>query len=497
MNNDPSRHMQYQPRWSALGLVPVIVGILWLVTGWPAGWLPGLIASVPGVVLTGAGAALLLWPGDRQVTHWLTLGSALGVVLSIVVGWYFGAGMLLVLLIGDIICLLLGGYMALRQDAIPTAVASPRITLSLVLKTTLDEGMLAFFMLTADIPRGHIAQRDRMELDQLKELADHHDWGNHPEALYSTPPVPAPVDRERVIYEGKAFDWITFASEYEPPEGVPGAGRWCEQQANRDVYARVFCHSDKPRPWLMCIHGYQMGTPGLDLSLFDVQHLHHDLGLNLIMPILPLHGPRRAARISGGRFLDGPVADLFHAQAQSLWDLRRCLAWVRDSYTVDSIGVLGYSLGGYNAAVLAALEPDLACTIAGIPMTDIPATLWRHLPLAHLRYLEACGVEQQWVSDIMAPLSPLHLQPQVPHDRRFIVAATGDQLVPAEQPLALWQHWDKPAMQWYQGTHLSVRYERNVSSFVQQALRDSGLVGANASTPANDGMNPHRVSEAV
>ena len=31
---------------------------------------------------------------------------------------------------------------------------------------------------------------------------------------------------------------------------------------------------------------------------------------------------------------------------------------------------------------------------AGIPLTDIPAALWRHMPGLHLRYMEAQGVSQ-------------------------------------------------------------------------------------------------------
>jgi hypothetical protein len=76
----------------------------------------------------------------------------------------------------------------------------------------------------------------------------------------------------------------------------------------------------------------------------------------------------------------------------------------------------------------------------------------------------------------MAPVSPLHLPPAVPHERRYIFAATADRLVDPEQPLRLWEHWGRPAMHWYHGSHLSVRQEAELLPFVEDALRRHGLI---------------------
>src|SRR5699024_4377161 len=125
--------------------------------------------------------------------------------------------------------------------------------------------------------------------------------------------------------------------------------------------------------------------------------LHQGLGLNLMMPILPLHGVRRQTWLTGGLFLDDPLLNLFHGQAQALLDLRCSIAWIRQHDPEACIGVLGFSLGGYHAALLAAHEPELQCVIAGIPMTDITATLWGHIPIAHRHYLEENGLDAKTV----------------------------------------------------------------------------------------------------
>lgn len=471
MANGQLRHMRQQPRWALTALVPIAVGILWFVYGWDYGLSAGIVASIPGAVMCGAGASQLLWPGARHSNYYLALCSAGSVPLALAMAWILGIDMAVLLMLGGLLCSLVAGYWALSQDAISNDVPAPDIDLSMATKAALDEGFLGFFIACSSVPRGQTVVRDREELERLEALSKSHNWTQDPELLHRAPDAPQQVALERAMQRGHAFDWIAFDSDYTPPEDVPGGARWLEQHANRRMYARVFRHTDGPRPWLMCLHGYRMGTPMADFSLFDIERLHKELGLNVIMPILPLHGIRRHGRLSGSGFLDGRMMQMFHAEVQTLWDIRRCLAWLRAEYDADDVGVLGYSLGGYNAALLAALEADLACVIAGIPLSDIPATLWRNIAIADQRYMQANGLSLDWLDHIMKPISPLHWQARVPHERRYIFAATGDQIVSPDQPEALWRHWEQPTMYWYQGTHMSVRREPSAAAFVDRALR--------------------------
>lgn len=471
MDNDTGHYMRRQPRWSLAGIVPVVFGMLWLLGGWDEGVVAGVLASLPGLILIGAGVSLVLWPGDRHVNYYLALCAAASVVWALLLVWVFDPVFTLLLMIGGLACCLVSGRLALQQAALPSGVPVPRDDLKLVTKVALDEGFLAFFVACSRIPRGSAVSRDLAHLEALETFGAERNWTQEPQRLHRQPPAPEQVTLERVRRGGQRFDWLSFASAYAPPDGLPGARRWLEQSANARMYARVFEHPDAPRPWLLCLHGYRMGTAMADFSLFNIRHLHVDLGFNLLMPILPLHGVRREARLSGGGFMDGALLRMFHAEVQALWDVRRCLAWLRQERGSETIGVLGYSLGGYNAALLAAIEPTLACVIAGIPLTDIPAVLWRNLPAMDRRYMEACGLSRAWVSRVMAPVSPLHWTPRIAPERRFIFAASADQIVPPEQPLALWRHWDEPAMYWYAGSHISVRHEPGAAAFVDEALR--------------------------
>lgn len=46
--------------------------------------------------------------------------------------------------------------------------------------------------------------------------------------------------------------------------------------ANNREYALLLRHP-QPRPWLVCVHGTEMGRAALDLALFRAWRLHEDL----------------------------------------------------------------------------------------------------------------------------------------------------------------------------------------------------------------------------
>ena len=65
----------------------------------------------------------------------------------------------------------------------------------------------------------------------------------------------------------------------------------------------------------------------------------------------------------------------------------------------------------------------------------------------------------------------------MPLEGRFIYAGLADRLVhPRHQVSRLYQHWGRPRIEWYPGGHTGFFRSRPVQDFVEQALRDSGLV---------------------
>ncbi len=226
--------------------------------------------------------------------------------------------------------------------------------------------------------------------------------------------------------------------------------------------------------------GAEMGRAALDLMLFRAWHLHQDLGLNVVMPVLPMHGPRGRGLPRNAAFPGEDVMDDVHATAQAVWDIRRLLSWIRLQQPASQVGMYSISLGGYVTSLVASLEQGLTCAILGVPVADLIGLLGRHAGFSgdDPRRLTVARAEP-----IGRMVSALSLSPQVPMQGRFIYAGIADRVVhPREQAVRLWEHWGKPEIIWYQGGHTGFFESRPVQHFIDAALTQSGLLDGSDAT---------------
>jgi hypothetical protein len=220
-----------------------------------------------------------------------------------------------------------------------------------------------------------------------------------------------------------------------------------------------------------------MGTLNKSLLRFQPEYLHEELGLNLIMPVLPMHGPRDpSGLISGERTLSGDVIDTLHTGAQAIWDLRRIVWWLRQSEDAPTIGALGHSLGGYAVSLLASLEEDLDCVVAGNPAVDPSHLFWANAPAIATHSLSAEGIREETIRALLRPVSPLALEPKVPHEHRAIFAGVVDRVVPPVQAHNLWRHWNEPRIGWYQGAHQRFIRSSEGREVLEETLRAAGML---------------------
>ena len=476
---------EQRPIWRREPLWLIAAGLVWLEFGTRHGGLPLVLASVPGLLMLGAGVSSWLWPGDPRERHFGAAGAILGVVVGLLFSWsWAGFAGALGLVAASLLAGGAVGYLTLRVQADEEDVPDPGRALRTAFEVTLDEAILAQMTLSAPA-RALKTDGERVVAEVHEALALYRDrgWLEKPSSYHRTPPPLEQVDLRPDRVRGLAYEHLRFESGYEPNDGEPGRDRYLSYVPPRTAHAWVMRRDGVPgpagtaeRPWLVCIHGYQMGMPLVDFTAFRPEWLQKKLGLNLILPVLPLHGPRKIRRVSGDGMLSGDLLDTVHALAQTAWDLRRIVSWVR-AQGATRIGVFGLSLGGYSTALLAAFERDLACAIAGIPATDFARLSWRHGPPDSLRVAEELGVGLNETTDLKKVISPLVLEPQIPHERRYIFGGSADQLVPPDLVRDLWRHWDQPAMHWYPGGHCTFGMHGPVRRFIEDALRSSEMVG--------------------
>lgn len=333
-------------------------------------------------------------------------------------------------------------------------------------------------MLTMARRRG--SHRPEQELDRIEDeigvAVDHYrglGWFDEPALAYPQPPAPEEWLLETGHRAGPFhYDHIRFESGYQPTPGDPAAQRWHSLFPNNTVSAWVMHHPGPPRPVVVCLHGTGMGRPLGDLGLFRANWLFHKLGVDVVLPVLPLHGPRAVPHF---HFPSEDVLHNFQGTLQSVWDVRRILAHLREERGAEHIAVHGVSLGGFIAGLIGDLEPDLGAVILGAPVAELGALIAWHKP-GPVNEHEARNLRLSHQLDKI--ISPLALPAAVPLERRFIYAGVVDKMVHHRYHGGrIWEHWDHPEALWYDGGHASLGYDRSVARYIRKALLTSGVIG--------------------
>jgi pimeloyl-ACP methyl ester carboxylesterase len=362
----------------------------------------------------------------------------------------------------------------MARASVDDTVVPARPSAGLAFQAYLDALLLAMFRHPGLLPKGDDYADAGARVAAFRELSIRRGWHDTPSAYHRDPPPPDDLAARSVARPGLSYEHLTFTSGWEPDPDETGRDRWLSHTANRTAHAWMARAPGRDSgSWLVCAHGFGMGTnPVVDVRAFRGPHLLHR-GINVVVPVLPLHGLRTSGRVRGEDLMTINMVDSVHGMAQAVWDVRRLIRWLRVEHDAHRVGVIGYSLGGLVAALVAALEDDLACVIAGIPVVDLPSLFRRHMPAGVARRAIASGALGSSADDAHRVVSPLAMECRVPLGRRFIFAGLADRMSTFGQARRLWLHWDRPALATYPGGHLGFFWSTEVKRFVDHALAGS------------------------
>ena len=371
-------------------------------------------------------------------------------------------------------------WSAFRRTSRYSEVPPLEPSFSLLGEALLDQTFSLSTAVMTGVPLPDAMRRSMRDARAATGFYQQHGWLGDPAGYHQTPP---PVEDAQLFDEsGRAgvrrSSWkrLVFESGFAPHPGEPGREDYLSHDKNGRVHAYVLEH-DEPRPWVVGVHGFAMGSPATNFVGFNAQHLHEELGLNVVMPVLPLHGPRTVARFSGAELLNANFMRMVHLFAHATWDVRRVLSWVRTRSDIPP-ALYGISLGGYVSALVAGFESELSCVIAGIPAVDFANLARDNEPWQMQRYGEDLRTDWDLVRTVMHVVSPLALEPRVPVDRRFIYAGIADRVVRPDQPRALWRHWGCPEIHWFSGGHVLGVMDQSSNDFIVRCLSQTSLRNA-------------------
>ncbi|MBW2270000.1 MAG: hypothetical protein JRH16_15640 [Deltaproteobacteria bacterium] len=372
----------------------------------------------------------------------------------------FGCALLLLGRIGSA-CAVVGAGLAVALTAtrlsiglgVPAAPGLPQgFDLRLHAGIATDEALRLLLesrtLLRAPVVYADIAAEARIAADRNAAEG----WQARPERAHAIPP---PLEKfrceDRHLLGVGDVELLRFASEFEPldPE-VRDA--YLAVAANRTAQAVLLRHSGAPRPTLIYCHGYGLGQPWLAARMAGARRLHAELGLDVALFTLPLHAARASGVRSGAGVLDGHPLWTNAALDQAVWDLRRLTGYLRGAGS-PCVGVFGSSLGGTVAAVFASVDERLASVIAMNAPARLDALFWRQLLPGESAAARAAGLSTHLLAQAWSRHAPLRMRPRVAHERRLVIGGLADRVVEPEQTRELWEHWGRPAMHSYPGTH--------------------------------------------
>jgi len=367
---------------------------------------------------------------------------------------------------------------ALLRGEVSESLPAPHLSLGLAAQVAMDEALLAMAMAPNRFPLPGDYARVAEELARAEAMFTARGWVDRPATYHRAPPPLADADitRSHGWALGQGYERVSWESGFAPHRGEPGADRWTAFGPSATATAAVLRHADASRPWVIGVHGFCMGFPFMDFPGLHAPRIHHELGMNVALPVLPLHGARRVTRVSGEPFLSFDLMNAVHGLTQAVWDIRRLISWIR-SQGATSISLFGVSLGGYTVALLAGLEPGIDGVVAGIPVADFPGLFHAHSP----RHIRVRAIEHRIMGGtaetVYRVVSPLCFDPLVAPDRRYIFAGYGDRLATPGQARRLAQHWGDPRVSWYSGNHVGYMWSGQVTAFVEASLAEAAGVG--------------------
>jgi len=449
------------PRFAASLLIGIGATLLLLA---PVSWL----APALGAWQLAVGFALLRRPAPAAAS-WAVVGGGLAVVLGLglALAGELGAGFVAGAL--GAASAFVGAQLSLASH--PGVLPAPH-SLRTSLAVATDESMKWVWHATSFVSR---PPAPATWIEAVRAAAERNREGGvlgDPARAHPAPPALDTCELRRIELAGlPAADLLRFESGFVPrdPE-IRDA--YLSLERNRTARAVLWRHGRERRPTLLVIHGYGMGRPVLDARAFEVPWLHRTLGLDVVLVTLPLHGARAAGRRSGAGFLDGHPLFTNAGFDQAVWDLRRIADFLRRD-GAPALGIFGMSLGGYTAALLASLERGLACAVPYVPAVSLPKLIGAGFSPEQQRLREALGCDDALLSAAWASHEPLRHRPLVAPPGRLILAGACDRICSPDQARALWEHWERPSIHWFEGSHLAHFGRRAVRERLGVHLRET------------------------
>ncbi|MGH9868738.1 MAG: alpha/beta hydrolase family protein [Candidatus Polarisedimenticolia bacterium] len=278
-----------------------------------------------------------------------------------------------------------------------------------------------------------------------------------------------PDVRRETPRAGRLADVIPFSfPSPRPIEGYPYA------ETNTVCGFLHLCRGRPGAPAIVLSHGWAHDDHRTVERIFVEPLL--EAGFSVAVVAHPFHFDRTpAGTYSGELMVTGDVVLTAEAFRQGVADLSAAVSWLRDEGL--NVGVMGYSLGGYLAALVACVRDDLGAVVIGAAGDSVVSPILDTRLGVNVREdLSQSGMHaRDRLETAWGIISPGRLAPRVPRERILMVAGEWDRIMLPSSVQRLQEAWGRPELRWEPQGHYTLlavpgRLVRRSLPFLQQTM---------------------------
>jgi pimeloyl-ACP methyl ester carboxylesterase len=204
---------------------------------------------------------------------------------------------------------------------------------------------------------------------------------------------------------------------------------------NQTALLRTLNLRIKGKPMAILVNGFSSGHHLMERVAWPMREFHR-LGIGVSLFALPFHGPRGHA--FPPEWPQQDTAFTIEGFRQAIWDLQIAIRAMREA-GASEVGVVGMSLGGYTASLLATVTSDIDFLLSYIPICSVPDVMNDNDLVPGEGDIQRTlyeGYREQLV-----PITPVCRMPKVEPKRVSIISGAFDQLATVQHGQRLADHF--------------------------------------------------------
>jgi pimeloyl-ACP methyl ester carboxylesterase len=204
---------------------------------------------------------------------------------------------------------------------------------------------------------------------------------------------------------------------------------------NQTALLRTLNLRIKGKPMAILVNGFSSGHHLMERVAWPMREFHR-LGIGVSLFALPFHGPR--GHSFPPEWPQQDTAFTIEGFRQAIWDLQIAIRAMRDA-GASHVGVVGMSLGGYTASLLATVTSDVDFVLSYIPICSVPDVMNDNNLVPGEGDIQRTlyeGYREQLV-----PITPVCRMPKVAPERVSIISGEFDRLATMKHGQRLADHF--------------------------------------------------------